>query len=56
MPGGSNSAGFDVVLTGKGSFHVTPPPPKGEYFGSQVHRTTHFSISFKQERLSSNFE
>ena len=42
MPEGSTSAGFDVVLTGKGSFHVTPPSPEGEYFLDRSYiETTH---------------
>ena len=55
MPGGSNSAGFDVVLTGKGSFHVTPRHLKENILDRSYIELT-FSISSKQERLSSNFE
>ena len=50
------SSGFDVVLIGVGSYHVTLPPSE-EYFRSQLYYNKFMlTISSNEEQLSYDFE
>ena len=57
MPGESSSFGFDVVVIGVGSYHVTLPPSEEGYFRLQLHYiTTMLAIPSNEDKLSYDFE